>query len=96
MKRFLIILIWILSLIIVAAYVYENPERIDVLKHYFKPKIQTDIKSEKGTIEKVPGNSFVVEFTKKISLTEKTAFIIHDSDVSSFDQNALKIYFQRN
>ena len=43
MKKFLIILFWILSLIIVAVYVYENPERFDVLKYYFKPKIQTDI-----------------------------------------------------
>ena len=94
MKKFLIILFWILSLIIVAVYVYENPERIDVLKYYFKPKIQTDIKSEKGTIEKVPGNSFVVEFTKKISLTEKTAFIIHDENILNFDENILKIYFQ--
>ena len=94
MKSFVIILIWILSLIIVAVYVYENPERIDVLKYYFKPKIQTDIKTEKGPIQKVPGNSFLVQFSKEIPLSERTAFIIHEENIKNFNPDNLKIYTQ--
>ena len=36
MRKFLFILIWLLSLIIVSIYTYENPEKIKKIKLYFK------------------------------------------------------------
>ena len=95
MKKLLFILAWISSLLFVVIFTYENPEIIDSMKYnyikkYFKPEAEV----KKGPVQKVIGNSFAIEFSKEISFDQKTAFIIHDSDVSSFDQNALKIYFQ--
>ena len=36
----------------------------------------------------------MVEFSQEISFDEKTSFIIHDENVSDFDRDSLKIYFQ--
>jgi len=94
MKKILFILLWIASLIFVSIYTNENPEMIQKVKIYFKKDKYPSIKSQEGDILRTPGNSFIVEFTKKISLTEKTAFIIHDENILNFDENILKIYFQ--
>ena len=94
MRKFLAVLFWFLSLIIVIIYVYENPERIDVLKYYFKQNIPAEIKSERGPIQKVKANSFNVEFSKIASLSHKTAFIVHDENIQNFNENNLEIYTQ--
>ena len=97
-KNFLLILIWLLSLIFISIYTYEHPEKLETLKHYFnkytKQKITSEKEAEKEKTLRVPGNSFVVELYKEIAFTEKTAFIVHNEDISNFDKNALKIYFQ--
>ena len=94
MKKILFILSWLLSLIIISLYVNENPERIEIIKSYFiKDKVPT-LKAQEGDIQRSPGNSFVVEFLKVISLSERTAFIIHDENTSDFDETSLKIYTQ--
>ena len=36
MKKTLLILSWLLSLIIAIVYTYENPDKIDIIKYYFK------------------------------------------------------------
>ena len=36
----------------------------------------------------------MIEFSKVVSFSEKTAFIIHDEKSSNFEKNNLKIYFQ--
>ena len=61
---------------------------------YFKDDKNVVLGSEVGEILRTPGNSFMVEFSKKISFSEKTAFIIHDENILNFDENVLKIYFQ--
>tara|TARA_B100000029_G_scaffold502664_1_gene578316 strand:- start:711 stop:1964 length:1254 start_codon:yes stop_codon:yes gene_type:complete len=94
MKKFLIFIIWLFSLIIVSFYTYEHPETIERIKHYIKFNKEPDIKLEKSDIQKVVANSFSVEFSKVISLSEKTAFIIHDERVLKFNKNDLKIYTQ--
>ena len=91
---FLIILAWVASLIVTSIYIFENPERIEILKNYFKDDKNVILGSEVGEILRTPANSFMVEFSKKISFSEKTAFIIHDENILNFDENVLKIYFQ--
>jgi len=93
-KNFLFILIWLLSLIFISIYTYENPDKLEIVKQYFNKYKKQKITSVKEETLRVPGNSFIVELYKEIAFTEKTAFIVHDENVSNFDKNALKIYFQ--
>ena len=93
-KIFLYILIWLLSLIFISIYTYENPERLETVEHYFNKYKKQETTSGKEETLRVPGNSFIVELYKEIAFTEKTAFIVHDENISNFDKNALKIYFQ--
>ena len=85
-KFFLFILLWLGSLIASGVYVYENPEKIEIIKHYFK-KNKNLIEYKKGGTYRVPGNSFIVELSEQISFTERTAFVI-------YEENIFKIYFQ--
>ena len=84
-KSYLFILAWILSVIIVSAYTYENPEKIELVKDFFTKNKNLEIKFEKGDIKRVPGNSFLVELSQEISFTEKTAFITHKRNFSSMN-----------
>ena len=94
MNKFLFFAVWLLSLIIVSLYVYDNPQSVEKIKHYFKSNTEPKIQIEKANIEKVRANSFSVEFSKIISLSEKTAFIIHDEKSLKFNKDFLKIYTQ--
>jgi len=94
MKKILFIASWFLSLIIVSLYTYENPESIEKIKHYYKSKKEPKVQIEITNTEKIKANSFSVEFSKVISLSEKTAFIIHDEKALKFNKNFLKIYTQ--
>ena len=87
MKKILFILSWLLSLVVISVYVHENPEKIEIIKDYFnKNKIPT-VKATEGEIQRSTGNSFIVEFSKVLSLSERTAFIVHDGNTSNFDEN---------
>ena len=95
MKNFLLILGWLFSLVAISIYVNENPEKIGIIKNYFKKdKTPEIILDDGGEIQRQPGNSFIIEFQKVISLSEKTSFIVHDDDILNFDKNSLKIYTQ--
>ena len=94
MKKILVVLFWFLSLIIVIIYTYENPERFDVIKDLFKKNISPQVKLEKGPTQIVIANSFNVEFSKVISLDNKTAFIIYNKKTSNFNENNLEIFTQ--
>ena len=95
MKKFLFLLVWLLSLIATSLYIYERPELIEGIKYYFvelkKPNIKKEVSSE---VHKVLANSFAVEFSNIISLSEKTAFIVHDENILNFDEDSLRIYTQ--
>ena len=93
-KKVLIILIWFLSLIIVAAYTYENPDKFKPIKTYFSKAKKQEIEFAGTPILTMPGNSFIVGVSEEFSFTEKSAFLIHDENVSNFDENSLKIYTQ--
>ena len=93
-KFFFIALIWLLSVIGGGIYTYENPERIEIVKNYFNKQKIPRLSHEEGEIQRVPGNSFLVEFTKKISMANKTAFIVHNENDLNFNEKTLKIYTQ--
>ena len=63
MRKFLFILIWLLSLIIVSVYTYENPEKIEKIKLYFKEDKNVKVKLKENTIQTVEANSFSVELS---------------------------------
>ena len=88
------IIIWFLTLVFASFWGYENPEKVEILKSYFKKNIPPRINKEKNVYEKVIANSFTVKFSKVVSLSEKTAFIISDKNFSKFDESSLKIYTQ--
>ncbi len=92
-KKILIIFFWLLSLILTSIYTYENPEKIEIFKNYFLKDGTNVVGSQDGDILRSPGNSFAIEFSKKISITEKTAFIVHKNN-SKFNEKHLEIYFQ--
>ena len=94
MKKFLLFLIWFFSVIIVSLYTYEHPESIERIKHHIILNKEPEVKLEKSNIQKVLANSFIVEFSKVVSLSEKTAFIVHDEKIARFNKNDLKIYTQ--
>ena len=95
MKKIILTLIWIVSLVIVSIYTYENPEKYEKIKNYFKKnKTTTDLKHKEGKIFRSPGNSFVIEFAQEISFDEKTAFAIYDEKIPKFDAKLLKIFYK--
>ena len=94
MRKFIFILIWLVSLIIASIFTYENPEVIDIIKKSFEKRLPSKIKFEQGPSNRSAGNSFIVEFSQEVSFLKRTAFIIHDKNVLNFNENSLKIYYQ--
>ena len=95
MKRSAIILsLWLISVIFVAIWTYENPENIEYFKNYIKKN--KEIKAEKidPNEEKILANSFLVKLSKIVSLTEKTAFILYPDTEEQFDPKNLVVYSQ--
>ena len=93
-KTFLFIFIWLFSLVIASVYTYENPEKIEIVKQFIQKAKNPVVKLEKSKIQEIPGNSFIVELSKEITFTEKTAFAVHDKNILSFNEEFLKIYTQ--
>ena len=81
-KNLFLLILWIITIIFTTAWVYENPEAIEILKNYLK----------KNRI--VKANSFNVEIDKIIPLSKKTAFILYEKNFSEFDPSLIKIFTQ--
>ena len=94
MKKFIILFLWFLSLVASVIWSYENPEKVERLKDYFKKKKNPEIKIVEESFEKFTANAFDVDLTKIIDLKEKTAFLIYPIDKREFNINNLKIYTQ--
>ena len=94
LNKIIIVFIWAASLVLVSIWVYENPENIGSIKFYLKPNKAPEIKKERELSNEVNANSFLVEFSKVISLSEKTAFIINEENFSEFKEESLKIFTQ--
>jgi len=93
-KKISIIFIWFLSLILTSVYIHENPELIEKVKKTFEDDKSFVLGSEEGDILRTPANSFMLEFSKVISFSGKSAFIVHNNEILNFDKKNLKIYFQ--
>ena len=94
MKKFIILFLWFLSLVASVIWSYENPEKVERLKDYFKKKKNPEIKIAEESFEKFTANAFDVDLTKIIDMKEKTAFLIYPIDKREFNINNLKIYTQ--
>ena len=94
MKRFSIIIIWLISLVLTSIYIYENPERVDAVKEFLKINKKFYLTTQEGNILRSDGNSFIVEFSKEISFGDRTAFIINNNESKNFSKDSLEIYFQ--
>ena len=91
MKKFYLIIVCILSLIIGSIYGYENPERMSIIKILLKKKFTPKVIKETGPLQKAAANSYNIKFSKIIALNERTAFIVHESEKIYFDVSSLKI-----
>ena len=94
MKKILFILGWLLSLTLISLYTHENPEKIEGIKNYFTKDKPPRLKAKQGQIHRKPANSFIIEFSKVLSISEKTTFIVHNENTLDFDETSLKIYTQ--
>jgi len=94
MKKILFILGWLLSLTLISLYTHENPETIERMKNYFTKDKAPRLKAIQDQIHRKPANSFIIEFSKVLSISERTAFIVHDKNTLDFDETSLKIYTQ--
>ena len=94
MKKILFILGWLLSLTLISLYTHENPEKIERMKNYFTKDKAPRLKAIQDQIHRKPANSFIIEFSKVLSISERTAFIVHDKNTLDFDETSLKIYTQ--
>ena len=94
MKKILFILGWLLSLTLISIYTHENSEKIERIKNYFTKDKAPRLEAIQGQIHRMPANSFIIEFSKVLSISEKTAFIVHDKNNLDFDETSLKIYTQ--
>jgi len=94
MKKYLFIISWILSLIIAIIFTFENPNQIEVIKNYFNKDKAIYINPEQGEVQRQPGNSFIVQFSKVLSFSEKTSFIIYDEENLNFNVASIEVYTQ--
>ena len=92
--RIFFVSIWLLTLALASFWGYENPEKIESIKSYFKKKIPPQVSIGKTDVKEVIANSFSVEISKIISLSGKTAFVVMDKNFSKFDESLIKIYTQ--
>ncbi len=92
-KKTIFFSIWLISIFASIIWTHENPENIEFFKNYIKKNknIQTEvIQSEE---KKIIANSFLINLTKELSLSEKTAFLVHPNN-SKFDPEKLVVYSQ--
>ena len=73
-KNFLILIIWILSIVASILWTFENPEQIEKIKSYFKKKKVIESKVINETITEVTANSFHVNFNKVLEINGKTVY----------------------
>ena len=93
-KKLSIFFFWLLSLILTSIYIHENPELIEEVKKNLKDDKILVLAVEEEDILTTPGNSFILEFSKAISFSERTAFVVHDKEILDFNKDNLRIYFQ--
>ena len=92
LKKILIVLIWLFSIIFSIIWTYENPEKIEKIKSNFKKEQSLEVSEVEENSKNILANSFNLEVKKMLSIQGKTAFIINDKN--KFDAKNLEIYMQ--
>ena len=94
-KKFIIIIIfWLLTLLSTAIWTFENPEKIEKVKSFFKKKQIEEVSVSKSETQKFLANSFTVEVNKVLEYKDKTAFVIYNGSNDNFDERKIEIYTQ--
>ena len=94
-KKFLAIFtLWLLTILFTAIWTFENPEKIEKIKSFFKKKQSVQVEAVEDEGQKFIANSFSVEVKKVLEFNDKTAFVIYDEFNDVFDQKKLEIYTQ--
>tara|TARA_E500000331_G_scaffold354819_1_gene408803 strand:+ start:186 stop:1427 length:1242 start_codon:yes stop_codon:yes gene_type:complete len=93
-KFFFLSIIWLVSLLVVSIWTFENPDKIELIKSMYKKNKNPIVKIEETPINQVTSNSFVVSFKRIMQLSNKTAFISYDDKSDIFNPSFLKIYTQ--
>ena len=94
-KKFLIIFtLWLLSVLLTAIWTFENPEKVEKIKSFFKKKQVAEVAVSKSETQKFLANSFTVEANKVLKLKDKTAFVIYNGSNDTFDERKIEIYTQ--
>ena len=91
---FILLIIWIISLLGVSIWTFENPDKIELIKNIYKKNKSPIVELEVTTENQIISNSFIVTFKKIMSLSHKTAFISYKDRNKIFNVNSLNIYTQ--
>ena len=67
----ILVVVWILSIAFSVIWSYENPEKVELIKSYFKKKQTVEVKKVSSNIQKFTANSFNVEIEKVLDIIEK-------------------------
>ena len=94
MKKFILLTLWIVSVIISIIWSYEHPEKIESLKDNFKKNKSPEIENIESEKKRYVANSFELHLKKIIELKNKAAFIIYPKEQKDFNKEKLKIYTQ--
>ena len=85
---------WLLSVLLTAIWTFENPEKIEKVKSFFKKKQIEEVSVPKSETQKFLANSFTVEVNKVLEFKDKTAFVIYNGSNDNFDERKIEIYTQ--
>lgn len=96
MKKFLIIfLVWFISIIYSIIWTFENPEKIEKIKSIVKKNKSAQVEVTQSKSQTFIANSFNVNVTQVLKVSDKTAFIINNSPEEDFNLINLDIYTQK-
>ena len=93
-KLFIIFSLWLLTILFTVIWTFENPEKIEKIKSYFKKKQSVKVEVVENEEQKFIANSFTVEVKKVLNFNDKTAFVSYKEFADIFDEKKLEIYTQ--
>ena len=85
---------WLLTVLLTAIWTFENPEKIEKVKSFFKKKQIEEVSVTESETQKFLANSFTVDVNKVLELKDKTAFVIYNGFNDNFNEAKLEIYTQ--
>ena len=87
-KKFIIIIIfWLLTLLSTAIWTFENPEKIEKVKSFFKKKQEVNLGSVEAGVQKFLANSFTVEAKEILRLFFSYSYTKYKYYLSPIERN---------